>query len=121
MWLYKDDQYAALEKNIPTKFRIGELPDLTNTEVVVRSNGDAHHQTDKCAVIILDEPILIRSGVKYDIRMEQFPPNNCCTGALLYSEIQVEPDFTFRFHNDPVMHNVRLVRGSIMGFTFIKI
>lgn len=59
----------------------------------------------------LGEGLLIRPGFMYEIRLQQNPPKNCATGAILQSEVEMHDGVTVHFYDDP-MENFP-ARGTI--------
>lgn len=122
IYKFSERQYTKGKANRGVTYSINKLPDLkySNAAVVLYSGKfDLESETNSC--VTFDEPILIESDQKYEIRLEQSQTDNYCTGALLKQKIEVQPDFTVQTYDDPVVHDDRVVRGLIRDFEFIRI
>lgn len=109
--------YNLFEQNLPTAAEIIEQCDQSRSEVVLYSKQNISLRSSGTK-ITLDKPILIKPRHKYKIRMQQSPPDSCCSGGLLKSEVPIQPDITVRFHDDPVVGTDKVARGLISVLYF---
>ncbi|XP_031639222.1 BTB/POZ domain-containing protein 9-like [Contarinia nasturtii] len=97
--LFRDGKYYEMDEELPTKFTIVEVAHSGSTnEEVELYNGDAYLEYI-CTVVSVSNPIFIRPGFHYEIRMKLDPPVDCCIGSLLQSEVHIN-DITVQFHDD---------------------
>lgn len=114
-------QFQNLKKILSTRINISESSNSqgSSDETAIYS-GMAAFQSGSGTDILLEKPILIKYGFKYEIRMEQSPPEECYSGALLKSEVSVTSGFKIRFYDD-VPKDDYVSRGLIIKLEFIRI
>ncbi|XP_055306462.1 BTB/POZ domain-containing protein 2-like isoform X2 [Sitodiplosis mosellana] len=107
---------------LSTDIKIVTLPGPTDSsKEIVLYEGTGVLEVGKRAKILLNKPILIRSGLIHEIRMNQSPPDSSYTSALLKTEVQVQSDVKIQFHGDPFDGDTDVARGLILGFEFHRI
>ncbi|XP_055317517.1 BTB/POZ domain-containing protein 6-like [Sitodiplosis mosellana] len=93
---------------LPTKITITECDESTSlNEATIAYDGKSVLESRNTTRILLPNPILIKPGFVYKIRMEQDPPANYCTPRDLKSEVELEPGITVKFHGS--------TEGKVMG------
>lgn len=117
LYEYRDDRYCHSEsvEQMQSKMTISEMADPSRSD----EKTILHSQTidvSESIIITLSKAIMVRPGFIYEIKMEQTPPPNCCTGGFLKSTVEMETSATVLFHRNPA-NNRGLVNG--LGFTRI--
>ncbi|XP_031631887.1 BTB/POZ domain-containing protein 2-like [Contarinia nasturtii] len=125
LWSYKNTRnlyYDLTEVKCEiTVVRIPNRSDQFINEEVVLWNGKTNLISEHVNVS-LPEPILISPKFMYEIRMKQTPPENCCSNALLKSQVQIDSDFSVQFHRDTFLEDDSLsARGIIVGINVYRI
>lgn len=97
--IYEEDtnNYEDMDETLTTEFDIIEIRG-ENDEMVIY-NGKVELESEDETYIVLNKPVVICPGLTYKIRMNQSPPENCCTRYFLKSEIHAMPDVTFQIEN----------------------
>ncbi|XP_055317508.1 BTB/POZ domain-containing protein 2-like isoform X1 [Sitodiplosis mosellana] len=117
--IYQNGTYENLKEKLPSEVSVVYVS-ATGKEFVLH-NSTTNLKLDDISRISLAKPILIKPGLMYEIRFKQTPPNNCCTGIQMKTEIQLEPDVTVQFHNDPIPENDGIARGLLRGLVLNRI
>ncbi|XP_031637085.1 BTB/POZ domain-containing protein 1-like [Contarinia nasturtii] len=113
---YTDNEYAFLEEELNTEFTIVEV--AKDSEKILY-NGTAGLGSESDTRIVLSKPVYIRQGFIYEIRMQQVPPEKCCTGDLLKTDVQVDSEISVRFHDS--LGEDYVARGMVIALEFIHI
>ena len=111
--------YKHITETISTAIEVIEQCGQSHSETVLHTQ-ETILLCNRMPQITLAKPILIKPRHKYNIRMQQSPPFGCCTGSLLKSEVQIQPDITVRFHDDPGVGDDEVARGLISKLDFNK-
>ncbi|XP_031639211.1 uncharacterized protein LOC116351267 [Contarinia nasturtii] len=119
--LFRDGKYYEMDEELPTKFTIVEVAHSGSTnEEVELYNGEANLEYIGTNEVLLRNPIFIRPGFHYEIRMKLDPPEGCCIGGLVKSEVHMAiNDTTVQFHDDPTGDIVP--RNLIWDLDFYKV
>ncbi|XP_055308265.1 BTB/POZ domain-containing protein 6-B-like [Sitodiplosis mosellana] len=117
-WNYNGYHYTV---KIPTEITITEIFESTTSgEKVVVYNGKANLDNHTDTRIQLPQPIPIKPGFVYEIRMKQDPPENCCTRFSLTSEVEIEPGTIVKSHRSNEESD-EAMRGLIWILEFNRI
>lgn len=114
-----DGEYFCEIPELPTKLSIVEIGD-SGVEMAL-SDEDALLQCKDTTTIRLTKPTLVRPGFKYQIRLKQTPPLNCCSFELLKLQVQMAPNVTVQFYRDPTKEHDNTTRGIVSGLIFDRI
>lgn len=119
--LYWSNGTLQMLNDFSSDITISEIPEsgLSGIEQILYSQS-IMLQSDNPTIVDLNQPVLIRPGLKYEITMKQSPPPNSCTATLMNSEVHVEPDIIITFHDDPVVGD-KAARGTIQTLEFARI
>ncbi|XP_055299859.1 uncharacterized protein LOC129567229 [Sitodiplosis mosellana] len=110
------NQWKATVK-FPTKITITESEESTASgEGRIVYNGEA--DLDSLVLIRLPNPILIKPGFVYKIRMEQDPPPKYCMTWKLKSQVEIESGITVKFHSSIVGE---VMKGLVRQLEFNRI
>lgn len=96
---------------IPNSKQSGDEINLFTGEINLQSIFRYYHSS---------RPILMKPGLMYQIQLKQSPPPNCCTGAMMKSEVQINPNITVQFHGDPIEDFGGVTKGMIRCLYFIR-
>ncbi|XP_055326055.1 BTB/POZ domain-containing protein 3-like [Sitodiplosis mosellana] len=108
--------------NLPTEITIVETSGSDESKrELVRYNGKATLTSSEETAITLPKPVLIRPGFMYEIRLKQNPPENCATGVLLKSEVEMKGGINIQFHDDPFLPDDKSPTGLISYLRFCQI
>ncbi|XP_055303138.1 BTB/POZ domain-containing protein 6-A-like isoform X2 [Sitodiplosis mosellana] len=112
-------RYFVLNDGVPTKITIVEKSETNNEVIVFNANGILNSR--EFVRISLTKPIRVKSGFTYEIRLEQ-TSENCYTGGLLKSSVELESGIIIQFHRDSVLEkDPTVARGLIYSLFFQKI
>lgn len=103
MSLYEEESFDHLEEDVSSEVKIVEISRNIGEEVTLY-NAQVRLLTDEETSIVLSDPILIRYGFTYQVRMKQSPPK---------PEIKPKSDITIGFKNDSVAEGDN--RGLILS------
>lgn len=108
-----------LREDLATEIEIAQVSEESPEKIL--SNQNAKLNRDRYTDIFLNQPILIRPLVNYEIRMKQTPPGNCVTRALLKSKVQLDSSVTVKFHRDASVEGDSIPRRLVFCLKFMNI
>lgn len=119
---YIDHKYSIPVASLPTQLTILKSPiDLDSDERKTIHIEKGFLMNGNCVVTTMPKPILIRPGFMYEIRLEQKPSSNCCNGAILKPQVNMEHGITIKFHHDPIFFgDPNVLRGLIYALDFYR-
>lgn len=121
---YDEDEFETFKKDVPTEITIAEMPSnrLDDKEIVYKGNAVLEANIDRDHTrIVLEKPLLVRSGYLYEIQMKQSLPDAICTYYPLSPEVKIKPGIVVTFHNTIAEDDDGLTRGLIPGLKFMKV
>lgn len=123
IWEYRDGEFYRFEdvKILPSEITIIETNNSTNpTKKTILHKQKADLTTDTLGVNVpLSESVLVKPGLRYEIRMKQSPPPNCCTGVELKSVVELKSGVTVQFHDGKIVEGK--IKGAIIRLTLEKV
>lgn len=118
---YRRNDYGDIVA-ITSDVTIVEVQDTQQREEEILFNGKTNFTGPKFDYVLPTQPILIRPGFLYEIRLKQNPPVNSCTGAILMKSVRMKSSATIEFRNDSKIHDdPNVARGLISVLKFFKI
>lgn len=114
--------YSHLKEDVESAVTIVEVHDsMQRDEGVIVYDGSIKLKSESSTNIIPSDPILMRPGWSYEIRMKQSPPKECCTRFNLNSEMKFESGVIINFRNLNDKEEEIVARGLIYSLRFIPL
>lgn len=118
---YRRNDYSDIVA-LSSELTIVELTDAKQRKGQILFSERANFTGPKFNYVLPTQPILIRPGFFYQIRLKQNPRANSCTGGMLMTSVRMKSSATIQFYNDSKLENdPNVARGLISGLKFFKI